>query len=1007
MAEKKKKKKPEEEARVPVLTVLKNSAILKNIFIVLDHDNEDQTVLIGRHPDCNIVLTHPSVSRFHLRIRSNPSSQTLSLVDLASVHGTWVRGRKLEPGLSQELKEGDTFTLGVSTRLYRLCWLPLPLTQFDVFVPQQQQKYFEQGGISKDENLEHTVEHESPVAEGIVSLCCDEEGKSHSEDETFGVLNGTETPCFPTNSGSENILCDSQNRVLLPPYVQSVDELDNTKKIEACPELEMPGETNLFCTLREYLTHNICLPVVEAIQGTKMQQFQAPHDAFTGQLPSLEMLWSSLPANIDPVSFDEKDVAEVTVIPKESEFGCCEEDNDKDEDILTAGGRIFNSENTCLIVDGDIPDSKFHQIEVVEEISVDSVPDGEKQAECKEEYESKLQDLNAKSCCEEGYSLDEIVEDNGNKCIKNIDPASSDEKGLAAVTVILTESEFGCTLRDNERIEDILAESRIINSENTFLLDEEAIPVTKFQLIEIVEEVAVDSISDGVKEDKCGKELKSKLQASLNAKSCQEQGNTVDEIAEDTGKKCASRVVESPNSSMLQEVVLNITVENQTPQSLAAVTGCSGRGILDSHVEPTEKSSTFGNIWLRRGKAASAPQVQATKSRFISTSKVGTEFKLSNVKDVINNPMPKDLSSVFDEEEETFTPSKENLSPNTYHLLFMRKKGKLEETKNSNSQRSQNSKAKSSHNIYSAKRLSTVSNKVNQTPKVAQERKTQRKPLKCLINLAHDQDVMEFKKNRVERVACQSLMNSGGNRKSGTSGLVSAAKSIDGASICGQISNKHTKPSHIDREQKRSWDMVVDTASLLNKESRKALQLLQGLKGTHLIIPRLVIRELSSMKQQFRIFRRSSEASLALEWIEECMEKTRWWIHIQSSMEECMLTAPTSPQTKFIEDSWAFPTVEDHILDCALQYRRKDNVGQFVLLSDNVTLKIKSMAKGLLCETVQQFRQSLVNPFSERFRWPKSSPRGLTWSCQDDLVLRNKYYGLPSKPGLKLITEQF
>lgn len=45
----------------------------------------------------------------------------------------------------------------------------------------------------------------------------------------------------------------------------------------------------------------------------------------------------------------------------------------------------------------------------------------------------------------------------------------------------------------------------------------------------------------------------------------------------------------------------------------------------------------------------------------------------------------------------------------------------------------------------------------------------------------------------------------------------------------------HLQP--INEERKRSWDMVVDTASLLNKESRKALQLLQGLKGTRLIIP--------------------------------------------------------------------------------------------------------------------------------------------------------------------------
>ncbi|WVY96336.1 hypothetical protein V8G54_028487 [Vigna mungo] len=72
---------PEQEkhAKFPVLTVLKNNAVLKNIFLVHDGNSEDQTVLIGRHPDCNIVLMHPSVSRFHLRIRSNPSSHTLSL----------------------------------------------------------------------------------------------------------------------------------------------------------------------------------------------------------------------------------------------------------------------------------------------------------------------------------------------------------------------------------------------------------------------------------------------------------------------------------------------------------------------------------------------------------------------------------------------------------------------------------------------------------------------------------------------------------------------------------------------------------------------------------------------------------------------------------------------------------------------------------------------------------------------------------------------------------------
>lgn len=52
-----------------------------------------------------------------------------------------------------------------------------------------------------------------------------------------------------------------------------------------------------------------------------------------------------------------------------------------------------------------------------------------------------------------------------------------------------------------------------------------------------------------------------------------------------------------------------------------------------------------------------------------------------------------------------------------------------------------------------------------------------------------------------------------------------------------------------------------------------------------------------------------------------------------------------------------------------------------------------------------------MNPFSERYLWADSSPRGQTWSIQDDVVLREKYdhWGLKrqlngeSAKGLKLI----
>lgn len=81
----------DEEPKIPVFSVLKNGVILKNIFVVNnpsaadDTDRASEVILnVGRHQDCHILLTHPSISRFHLRIFSNPSLQKLSVMDLSS-----------------------------------------------------------------------------------------------------------------------------------------------------------------------------------------------------------------------------------------------------------------------------------------------------------------------------------------------------------------------------------------------------------------------------------------------------------------------------------------------------------------------------------------------------------------------------------------------------------------------------------------------------------------------------------------------------------------------------------------------------------------------------------------------------------------------------------------------------------------------------------------------------------------------------------------------------------
>ena len=121
------------------------------------------------------------------------------------------------------------------------------------------------------------------------------------------------------------------------------------------------------------------------------------------------------------------------------------------------------------------------------------------------------------------------------------------------------------------------------------------------------------------------------------------------------------------------------------------------------------------------------------------------------------------------------------------------------------------------------------------------------------------------------------------------------------------------------------------------------------------------------MKRRGSLFRRKTEVSYALQWIEECMVNTNRWIHVQSSEEEERPIAPTppaSPQSWFSEGNGGFPggatsslpfsawgslfeivspTAEDHILEYAVLLVRIKNDGQLVLLTDDVTLKIKAL----------------------------------------------------------------
>ena len=64
-------------------------------------------ISIGRHPDCNLVLADPNVSRNHAEIR--PQGDHYLLVDLGSTNGSRLNGVRVD---SQMLQDGDELAFG-------------------------------------------------------------------------------------------------------------------------------------------------------------------------------------------------------------------------------------------------------------------------------------------------------------------------------------------------------------------------------------------------------------------------------------------------------------------------------------------------------------------------------------------------------------------------------------------------------------------------------------------------------------------------------------------------------------------------------------------------------------------------------------------------------------------------------------------------------------------------------------------------------------------------------
>jgi hypothetical protein len=71
----------------------------------------ESVISIGRHPESNLVLADPNVSRNHAEIR--PQGDRYLVVDLGSTNGTRVNGVRVD---SQVLRDGDEVSFG-NTRM--------------------------------------------------------------------------------------------------------------------------------------------------------------------------------------------------------------------------------------------------------------------------------------------------------------------------------------------------------------------------------------------------------------------------------------------------------------------------------------------------------------------------------------------------------------------------------------------------------------------------------------------------------------------------------------------------------------------------------------------------------------------------------------------------------------------------------------------------------------------------------------------------------------------------
>ena len=264
---------------------------------------------------------------------------------------------------------------------------------------------------------------------------------------------------------------------------------------------------------------------------------------------------------------------------------------------------------------------------------------------------------------------------------------------------------------------------------------------------------------------------------------------------------CPPCIEESVNSSFpATEVAPEIEdgKENQTPQSVFAAAELPNSENIGNSAVRLDKKPSFGSIWSRRGKPASAIQLRTGRNRietmmadvdaedesilkqnfsrlneedqeiftpdkenFTPNSRLMKSLKKKSKPAVIQlrtgdeekSTTKENLPCLSGDEEEIFTPDKENFTPNTFLLKSMKKKGILEDVQNSKPSRSSPLKATCSPTMHLEEYLVASPEKENRTLRVLQHLK----PVKRLPSGNQVKREVLVNKRRQERVPFQSL----------------------------------------------------------------------------------------------------------------------------------------------------------------------------------------------------------------------------------------------------------